>query len=161
MIRDYITKLGNSRPIFSLRLNDRKSGVYSKLVERYFPVSLESSDPIEQLVVTSYSETLRGNEFTKDIDQMEKSVLSLIRQEFKRFVTNYGGYKKAKQSSVFRFLNTYSVPHGAVDGFVYLYRYAKSHGMANGAMPFGTDQKHIDNILAILELMRSNFEPKQ
>jgi hypothetical protein len=109
-------------------------------------------------------ERLVGDKYIKDYEGIEKAVIMGIKNEFKKFIVCYGGFKNARQSGIHRFLNTYATPPPeVVDGLVYLYRYARLHGMSGGTMIGAftdTDQKHIDNILAILELMRSKFEPK-
>jgi len=159
MLNDYISKLGNSRPIFKLNVERNKERIDSNLVSEYSPEP-DPNDPIDYLVCAHYRENLRDNSYVKDFDQIKKSVLSDIKGEMKRFIDQHGGFKNAKQSAIYRFMNTYNTPVPAMDGLVYLYRYCKSLGMAtNGTFPLGVEQKHIDNILAIIELMRSKFEP--
>jgi hypothetical protein len=160
MLSKYIDALGNSRPIFKLNVNFKKDNVDSQMIHRYYPEP-DPNDPISQLVCNRYSESLQHNQYVKDYDNIKRSVYSDIKAEMKRFIHRYGGFKNAKQSAIFRFMNSYSTPVQAEDGLVYLYRYCKSLGMgSNGTFAIEPDQKHIDNILALIELMRSNFEPR-
>ena len=159
MIDKYIVELGNSRPIFKLNVNFKKDDIYSTLIETYEPQA-DPNDPISILVCDRYLESLDGNRFRTNCDEIKKGVYRDIKSEMCKFINNFGGFKNAKQSAIFRFMGAYNTPVLLEDGLVYLYRYTKSLGMASGHFPAGTDQKHIDNILAIIELMRSKFEPK-
>ena len=158
MLDAYISKLGNSRPIFNLSITHNKERVVSRLVEVYSPTP-DLNDPISILVCNRFIETLSGFDFITESEHMKKGVVNDIKSEMKKFIYAYGGYKNAKQSAVFRLMNIYSTPEPMINGLVYLYRHCKSLGMINGVLP-STDQKQIDNILAIIELMRSKFEPK-
>ncbi len=163
MLSGYISKLGNSRPIFKLHVDFKKERVDSKLINEYCPVA-DENDPISVLVCSHFRENLQDDKFVKDYDSIKKSVVQEIKLNLKRFIDCHGGFKNAKQSAIFRFMNSYNTPEPLIDGLVYLYKYCKSLGMAtNGTFTAGTtgvEQKHIDNILAIIELMRSKFEPK-
>lgn len=161
MLDKYISALGSSRPIFTLNVSHDKDDVHSRLVEEYVPVP-DPNDPISVLVCAAFAEKLSDNKFVPDSYYIKDSVYRTIKREMRMFITKHGGFKNANQSAIFRFMSAMrDTPGPATDGLVYLYRYSKSLGMAiNGDFPVGVDQKHIDNMLAIIELMRSKFETK-
>lgn len=162
MLDEYINRLGNSRPIFKLRISGNKSRIDSILVDPYCPKVSNPSDPLDFLVCDNYEEILRNGEYVKNRESIKRSCYEDIKKEFRNFISRYGGYKNPRQSSVHRWLGNYSTPSPAETGLVYLYKYAKSIGMINGSLPSGlnVDEKHKENILSILEMMRVKYEPK-
>ena len=159
-LKTTIDKFGNSRPIFKLEVTGSKTRVESRLVSHYLP-NFDNSDALAALVAQCYEENLVGDAFEKNYEAITRDSMSQIKLVASHFITVHGGYKNARQSAVFRFLGTYTLPDEANRGLVYLYVYMKSLNMEdNGWFPAGTDDKHIDNIIAILELMRSKFESR-
>ena len=157
MLNKYISELGNSRPIFKLNVAFKKDRVNSTIVKQYVP-EIDPNDSMSSLLSHGFCENLRGDKFVKDYDQIKKNVATVIKSEMKKFIQTYGGYKNAKQSAIFRFMSMYNTTDPVLDGLVYLYKYSRSLKIANSGSPTDAEQKHIDNILAIIELMRSKFE---
>lgn len=158
ILQDYIRQLGNSEPIFQLSLTNGGTRIDRRLVNRYVPKAA-AGDPISEIVCRSYQESFHNVAYRKNEREMQRAVIDDVRRQFRQFIENYGGFKNARQSSIYRFMATssYNIIDEHSDGLIMLYRYARERGMqSHGAtMIAGPDR---DNVLAIIEAMRTKYE---
>jgi hypothetical protein len=145
--------LGSSKPIFKIIHKD--GDLRFNLKDRYSPP--DSTDPVHQLVVSQYSESLDkvGKRYIPNVDT--SYVYSIMKEKIQNVVKNCIPLKNPKQSKLYRWLYSgfpgYHEDASAI--VISLYRYIVNNnlvGSTDAANP------HAKNVIGILELMREKYE---
>jgi hypothetical protein len=159
MLEQYIRRLGNSRPIFRLQMREGSSRIDRVLVNKYVPTVIPG-DAVSTIVRKNYQESFGSGRFKTSERDMIRSCVDDVKRVLRNFIDQYGGYKNARQSSIYRFmcLSSYSITDEHIDGLIMLYQYGCTLGLTESGKIGGGNDKHIVNILSIIELMRTKYE---
>lgn len=151
LIADVASKFGVSKPIYCGNISRDGDEVSFRLKKEYVPTNPCPTDPIGDLVAKSYTENLHHDRAkfiqTTHLPSVYKDIMTC----FLEFFEDRAPLKNPRQSKVYKWLKTmqngYNHPSG--EGFIALYRYL------NKPNPVDAD---LQNVLAILELMREKYE---
>jgi len=155
-LESYIQSLDNSAPIFHLRLQEGGNRITRSVAKQYRPTPVPG-DFISYLVSRHFQESFMNGAFRKNTREIQRAVIDDIHRAFRQLIENYGGFKNARQSLLYRFIarSSSNLIDEHVDGLIMLYAYARKNGMDEmHRMPEGV---HRDNVLGILEAMRVKY----
>lgn len=147
-----------SKPIFVAKVDENDSTVEFQLKEEYRPKASQYADPVAKLLASKYQEnydkTLKRFVHSFNYEHIYKDIM----KDIQLFYVEHTTLKNPKQSKLYKWLDlayTNEMKHPASEGFIALYRYI--HG--NGGI--GNNNMTVENVLAILELMKEKYEVKQ
>lgn len=160
LLKEVAKQFGVSRAVFecSFSNDEDATSLEFSLKESYKPHVSHFDDPVAKLLATKYSETydktLRKFVHSFSYEQIYKEIMKTITL----FYVEHTDLKNPKQSRLYKWLDlsyTNEMKHPAAEGFIALYRYIYNYGEAcNNSMT-------VENVLAILELMKEKYEVKQ
>jgi hypothetical protein len=155
---------GVSKAVFKGKFIQGDTSIDFSLRDKYWPDASQFKDPIAKLLAKAYDERFdtvqRKFVHHFSFEQIYKKIVDDIR----KFYVDHSPLKNPKQSTLYKWLdlhdnNRYS--HPASEGFIALYRYIHGNsgiGTVGGNAPINTT---VENVLAILELMKEKYEVEQ
>jgi len=157
----YTDEFKTSRPIFSLKISDSgntcNTGKINDNVYRPEPIE---GDILSMLVCKCYEESFSSTNGIYQInkDKITEKAMAYIRNEVPKFLDKNLPMKSPRQSKLYRwaYRNLPRFPEFN-DGLILLYTYMHTYCTINLTIPH-EHQKHLDNILAILEAMRKRYD---
>lgn len=152
-------KFGTSKPVFQITIdNSDATDVALVLKNKYVPP--KSEDPIFNLVAETWSERFDKSERSFIYSVNVELAYSKIMDRIKQFVINTSALKNPKQSTLYKWLSLtdHMYKDSLSAGFIALYRY-----MFNNNVKPVKDHScpRVNNILAVLELMKEKNEDKK
>jgi len=158
ILKEVAKQFDVSKPLFVAIVDEDDGSIQFQLKEVYRPNPKAFADPIAKLLCHKYQET-----FDKDLKRFVHSfnfeyAYKDIMKDITLFYIEHTNLKNPKQSRLYKWLDlsyTNDMRHPASEGFIALYRYI--HG--NGGI--GSNDMTVENVLAILELMKEKYEVKQ
>jgi hypothetical protein len=158
LLKEVANQFGVSKAVFKAAFEEGNTHIEFELKEQYRPQPGHFDDPIAKLLASKYQET-----FDKTLKRFVhnfsfENIYKDIMKDITLFYIEHTDLKNPKQSRLYKWLDlsyTNQMKHPASEGFIALYRYI--HG--NGGI--GRNNMTVENVLAILELMREKYEVKQ
>lgn len=137
-----------SEPVFTADLTYSGTCIDFRVKDPYKPNQLVLEDPIAKLIAKRYQETLRGDCFVQ-VTHIQ-SVYNDIIDGIIHFYEMRAPLKNPTQSRLYKWLRSMEdrYNHPSAVGFIGLYRYI--------TRPMTADD--VQNVLAILEMMREKYE---
>lgn len=158
LLKEVTKQFGVSKAVFIATVDENDSHISFDLKETYKPQPGHFDDPIAKLLASKYQET-----FDKTLKKFVHSfnyehIYKDIMKDITLFYVEHTDLKNPKQSRLYKWLAlayTNEMKHPASEGFIALYRYI--HGQGG----IGDNDMTVENVLAILELMKEKYEVKQ
>lgn len=153
----FIKSLSVSKPIFTLS-QDR--GRVTASLKETVRQTIETSDPLELLVIYNYRES-----FSRDLGVFvisEQQILSdvgvHVKEKLQEFLYKYMANKKPNQTQLYKWLQYLDLrSSAATNGIFLLYKYL-SLNTGPKQMQFANDSEHVKNGLLILEKLKEYDE---
>jgi hypothetical protein len=160
LLEEVAKQFGTSEPIFVATFSGGDAEeINFELKNEYRPQPGLFQDPIAKLLASKYQERF-DQKLKKFVHYFEfKSIYKTnIVGNIQKFYLEHTDLKNPKQSRLYKWLDTMDnqYNHPASEGFIGLYRYIVDSG---GADKCGNAS--IQNVLAILELMKEKYEIRQ
>lgn len=146
---DYVKNLGSSKAIFKItKFEDGIQIGINDPIFAYKPPIIEG-DKISELVAANYEESFNStfNSMVVDKERIKTKCLHKMRAALLNLIVKNAGLKNPRQSKLYRWVDYNSNSNKFHDGITMLWSYYENNK---------DSQKHIDNVMAILNLMEKH-----